>query len=88
MVVQTETTVTLLRLPEKESLVEPFLGKALEGLRTPAMVIDRKLFAQNCARMHKKARDWGATFRAHLKTHKVVNGGNEICSRVIIRLDS
>ena len=35
------------------------------------MVIDRSIFAQNCARMHEKAARWGASFRAHLKTHKV-----------------
>ena len=35
------------------------------------MIIDRRLFAQNCSNMHLKAREWGASFRAHLKTHKV-----------------
>ncbi|KAF8905552.1 hypothetical protein CPB84DRAFT_1771704 [Gymnopilus junonius] len=74
MVVQTETPVKLLLTPEKHSLVNAFVGKSLEGLRTPAIVIDRKLFSQNCARMHKKAREWGATFRAHLKTHKTTEG--------------
>ena len=84
MVAQTETPVHLSRAPEKQSLVDAFVGKPLEGLRTPAMVIDRKLFSQNCARMHKKARDWGATFRAHLKTHKVLTSGNDSYSGVTI----
>lgn len=58
-------------LPDKAALVERFKGKSLDGLRTPAMVIDRSIFADNCAKMHVKAKEWGAGFRAHLKTHKV-----------------
>ncbi|EGN92534.1 hypothetical protein SERLA73DRAFT_172763 [Serpula lacrymans var. lacrymans S7.3] len=38
------------------------------------MVVDRAIFADNCARMHQNARDWGANFRAHLKTHKTTEG--------------
>lgn len=38
------------------------------------MIIDRKLFAQNCSSMHLKAREWGASLRAHLKTHKTAEG--------------
>jgi D-serine deaminase-like pyridoxal phosphate-dependent protein len=40
-------------------------------LRTPAFIIDRAVFAKNCARMHANAKEWGAAFRAHIKTHKV-----------------
>ncbi|KDQ63585.1 hypothetical protein JAAARDRAFT_118999 [Jaapia argillacea MUCL 33604] len=38
------------------------------------MVIDRTVFAQNCAKMHDNAREWGASFRAHVKSHKTVEG--------------
>ncbi|KAF9015131.1 hypothetical protein BDQ17DRAFT_1418246 [Cyathus striatus] len=71
MTTQTFTPLELLRAPEKNALIKEFIGKSLESLRTPAMIIDRKLFADNCARMHARSKEWGATFRAHLKTHKV-----------------
>src|ERR1700729_1125709 len=64
-------TKTYLDPPQKQELLNEFVGKPLKALRTPAMVIDRHIFAQNCARMHEKAAQWGASFRAHLKTHKV-----------------
>lgn len=67
----TRTPLELFGLPQKDALVREFEGKPLAALRTPAMIIDRKLFAQNCAKMHQKAESWGAKFRAHLKTHKV-----------------
>jgi len=68
---QTQTYHQLTSLPSKSALVDQFVGKPLNGLRTPAFVIDRGVFASNCANMHQKAKDWGASFRAHLKTHKV-----------------
>lgn len=64
-------TRTYQGLIQKDELVKAFTGKPIESLRTPAFVIDRSLFAQNCVRMHQKAAEWGAGFRAHLKTHKV-----------------
>ena len=71
MISQSETPYSLSFQPDKSALLDKYLGKSLDTLRTPAMIIDRKLFAQNCSSMHIKAREWGATFRAHLKTHKV-----------------
>ena len=71
IVPQSETMHKLSFLPDKDALLERYLGKPLDTLRTPAMIIDRRLFAQNCSSMHLKAREWGASFRAHLKTHKV-----------------
>ncbi len=73
MSTQTKTPIKLLTKSSKATLVEEFVGKSLDGLRTPAMIIDRKIFSENCAKMHRKAADWGAGFRAHLKTHKVVS---------------
>ncbi|TFK41192.1 hypothetical protein BDQ12DRAFT_679050 [Crucibulum laeve] len=74
MVVQTTTPYSFLAKPEKTALVVEYVGKPLDSLRTPAMIVDRSLFAQNCARMHQKSREWGASFRAHLKTHKTAEG--------------
>jgi hypothetical protein len=70
-ITQTSTPYRLSSLPQKDALNEEFIGKVLNEIRTPALVIDRAVFASNCARMHEKARQWGAGFRAHLKTHKV-----------------
>lgn len=67
----TRTPYQFMERPRKDALVKEFTGKPLEVLRTPAIIIDRNIFAQNCARMHEKTRGWGAGFRAHLKTHKV-----------------
>lgn len=63
-------STTYTGLPIKEPLNEAFVGKRLNELRTPAFVIDRSVFARNCARMHDRAAQWGCDFRAHVKTHK------------------
>ena len=67
---QTRTPHHLVALPQKSTLVATFRGQHLNALRTPAVVIDRAVFSQNCARMHDNAKAWGASFRAHVKTHK------------------
>ncbi|KAJ4486090.1 putative serine dehydratase domain-containing protein [Lentinula aciculospora] len=71
---QTETPYDLVTLPSRTELARHFVGKGLDELRTPAMIINRKVFAENCAAMHTKAKEWGTAFRAHLKTHKTVEG--------------
>ncbi|KAI0682690.1 hypothetical protein BC835DRAFT_1298348 [Cytidiella melzeri] len=72
--VQTYTPLQLTAVPSKEALLHEFRGKPLSSLRTPAVVIDRSVFAQNCAKMHSSAKEWGASFRAHVKTHKTAEG--------------
>ncbi|KAH9486964.1 D-serine dehydratase [Psilocybe cubensis] len=74
MALQSNTPLEFLNGPNKQALLDAYVGKPIDSIRTPAIFIDRKLFAHNCANMHKKALDWGATFRAHLKTHKTVEG--------------
>ncbi|KAJ7128066.1 putative serine dehydratase domain-containing protein [Mycena filopes] len=71
---QNKTPYSLANLPQKQALVEKFVGQPLESLRTPAMVIDRSVFQRNCVSMLKNATEWGATLRSHLKTHKTVEG--------------
>jgi D-serine ammonia-lyase len=68
---QSGTPFHLAGHPEKSALLAGFVGKHLGELRTPALVIDRAVFANNCAKMHANAAGYGAEFRAHLKTHKV-----------------
>jgi len=72
MVHQTSTARgDLALLPSKEALAKAFVGKPLTSLRTPAAIVDVAKVRDNCARMHKISLDWGALFRAHVKTHKV-----------------
>jgi hypothetical protein len=54
-----------------EKLKTEYVGKTLDDIPTPAFIIDRRVYKENCAAMIKKANEWGAGFRAHLKTHKV-----------------
>jgi len=68
---QTKTPVHLVNRSQKSALVAEFAGKHLRELRTPALVINRAVFAKNCDKMHANAAGYGAEFRAHLKTHKV-----------------
>ncbi|KAI0068228.1 hypothetical protein BV25DRAFT_1818616 [Artomyces pyxidatus] len=72
--IQTRTPHGLLQRPSKDALVAEYVGKSLKELRTPAFVIDRAIFTNNCARMHENAKGWGVGFRAHLKTHKTTEG--------------
>lgn len=46
---------------------------------TPSLYLNRNVFEANCKRMHARVCDLKATFRAHAKTHKTVEGtGMEI----------
>ncbi|KAH9044455.1 putative serine dehydratase domain-containing protein [Lactarius pseudohatsudake] len=71
---QTRTPFHLVNRSQRSALVAEFTGKRLRELRTPALVIDRAVFAKNCDKMHANATGYGAEFRAHLKTHKTVEG--------------
>ncbi|PCH33682.1 hypothetical protein WOLCODRAFT_22168 [Wolfiporia cocos MD-104 SS10] len=74
LTIQTKTPFHISAKPEKQELVDEYKGKTLNAIRTPAVVIDRALFAKNCALMHENAKQWGATFRAHVKSHKTSEG--------------
>lgn len=61
--------------PSKQQLCDAYCKMPVENLRTPAFIIDRATFAKNCAMMHKGVlQGWKANFRAHVKTHKTVEG--------------
>lgn len=68
---QSRTPYHISGKPEKQDLVDEYKGKNLDALRTPALIIDRAVFARNCAKMHEHAKALGARFRAHIKSHKV-----------------
>ncbi|KAH9898339.1 hypothetical protein C8Q73DRAFT_834352 [Cubamyces lactineus] len=71
---QSRTPYHISGKPEKQDLVDEYKGKNLDALRTPALIIDRAVFARNCAKMHEHAKAVGARFRAHVKSHKTPEG--------------
>ncbi|CEP60805.1 D-serine ammonia-lyase DSD1 LALA0_S01e19372g [Lachancea lanzarotensis] len=58
----------------KEELVEAFKGKKLADLPTPSFIVDRRIFKENCEKMLQNASHLNADFRAHVKTHKCLEG--------------
>lgn len=62
------TPLELLPLPDKSALQDAFVGKPLASLRTPALIVDRTRFRNNCERVVKQAKDRGLKFRAHVKS--------------------
>jgi D-serine deaminase-like pyridoxal phosphate-dependent protein len=47
----------------------------LSIISTPALLVDRSIVEQNCARMRAKASSSGVAFRPHVKTHKTIEIG-------------
>ena len=72
--VQTQTPSTLLPLPSKSALLKQFLHSPLSALRTPALIVDRSVFSANCHRVTSEIHKRGCRFRAHVKTHKTLEG--------------
>ncbi|EIW70581.1 hypothetical protein TREMEDRAFT_68121 [Tremella mesenterica DSM 1558] len=68
------STFTHPSLPDKRPLVKEFVGLNLDQLRTPALVIDQSIFQENCERLTREAKSRGMRFRAHVKTHKTIEG--------------
>ncbi|BEJ11002.1 hypothetical protein CspHIS471_0104240 [Cutaneotrichosporon sp. HIS471] len=68
------TPLELLRLPLASALRDEFIGRPISSLRTPAVIIDRAAFKENCAQMGAKVDGLGMRFRAHIKTHKTPEG--------------
>ena len=71
---QTMTRYDLLPRPSKEDLCAAFVGKSLDSVRSPAAVIDRAIYRENCSRMGRLVKDNGYRFRCHIKTHKTIEG--------------
>lgn len=64
----TFTSLSLYSLPSKSALVDEFVGQPLSALRTPALIVDRKKFKDNCERVASNAKERGMKFRAHVKS--------------------
>ncbi len=71
---QTSTPLDLLPLPDVRALREAFVGKHVSSLRTPAIIVDRTRFRNNCETMARSCEEKGLRFRAHVKTHKTGPG--------------
>jgi hypothetical protein len=65
---QTTTPLSLLTLPSKDALVKEFVGKNVNSLRTPALIVDKSVFKKNCERVTKETERRGMGFRAHVKS--------------------
>lgn len=61
-------------LANKDELLSYYKGKRIAELPTPSFVIDRKKFKTNCEKMLKNLQNLNADFRAHIKTHKCIEG--------------
>lgn len=60
--------------PDKSALVDAFIGKSLDELPTPSVIIDRKKFISNSRDMLNSSSRLNASFRCHIKTHKTLEG--------------
>lgn len=71
----TYTPIDLLTLPDRSALQKAFVGKTISTIRTPAIILDRSRFKQNCHKMAKTCMDRGIKrYRCHVKTHKTGPG--------------
>ncbi|KAJ5491168.1 hypothetical protein N7539_002735 [Penicillium diatomitis] len=59
-------------LPSQQQLREHWVGKDLEEIPKPAVVLDRAIIRRHCARMKRTVETLGVGFRAHVKTHKAL----------------
>lgn len=60
--------------PDKSVLVSKYKGTHVEQLPTPSFLIRRNVFAANADKMLENAALVEADFRAHIKTHKTLEG--------------
>lgn len=78
MVYQTATPESFLddyRTQMKAKLVKEMVGKKLDQLRTPSLVINKSILQRNCQKLSKITTGLKNTrIRVHVKTHKSVEG--------------
>lgn len=70
----------------KDQLLDAYRGKPIDALPTPSLLIDRPRFVANCERMTAAAKALGVPLRAHIKTHKTLEGARHEASdgRIIV----
>ncbi|ODV84770.1 hypothetical protein CANARDRAFT_28910 [[Candida] arabinofermentans NRRL YB-2248] len=59
---------------DKEALLKSYKGLKLDELPTPSFIIKESIFIKNSERMLQNANRLNADFRAHVKTHKTLEG--------------
>lgn len=62
---------SLLPQASETALKHHFLGRRLQDVQAPAVVLDKAVLRRNCKLMLDAAAELGVGFRAHVKTHKV-----------------
>jgi D-serine deaminase-like pyridoxal phosphate-dependent protein len=56
----------------KAELVKSMVGKKLDQLRTPSLVIDKTILENNCNKLSQIPSELETKVRVHVKTHKVI----------------
>ncbi|SAM04113.1 hypothetical protein [Absidia glauca] len=71
-----QTTTPLLpyhfSVPDKKALVGQYVGKSLDQVRTPRLVVDRTVVKKNCEKLGAIAQRQQVKIRVHVKTHKTI----------------
>lgn len=67
-------TFDLAPLADKSAILNAFKGKLVSELPTPSFIVDRNVVRDNCTRMMQSVSRLGLSFRAHVKTHKTIEG--------------
>lgn len=62
------------KLADQDALLKEYLGKTKSELPTPSLIVNRSTFKNNCIKMLQNAKAINASFRAHIKTHKTLEG--------------
>lgn len=60
------------REAELAHLRQQYTGRNISELPTPSLVLDKRIVASHCQQMLEACRGLGVGFRAHVKTHKVL----------------
>jgi D-serine deaminase-like pyridoxal phosphate-dependent protein len=59
-------------LSDLASLKTQYVGKKVEDLPTPSVLLDRALIRRNCTAMLQVCKKLAVGFRAHVKSHKTL----------------
>lgn len=59
---------------DKPALEQAYVGIKVRELPSPACILNRTLIKNNCDAMIRNVHCMGASFRAHIKTHKTLEG--------------
>ncbi len=69
--------------PSQESLRQFYVGKDIQDVPKPALVLDQAKMRRHCQSLSAAAEALGVSFRAHVKTHKVSTAMSHRPTRLI-----